>query len=654
MASGLSGLVAEASTEFLASGRDRRYGAANPFYVPTTAVVVHRSTRAPDDVGRIDLSRVEPISFITQDGWASDQRAEVPSLTLIVGQYGVGKTEVVHQLCSSVSSRPGVDAETAVLPISLARCPEFKNFSELAKQHKSDEQRAAALAHALFARIAEPPWTPDKIETQLLSAIRRGEVVLVLDGLDEVVSNRPELGMFFRALGRLLRGDDAVIRSRAVVTLRAEMLRTLVGADEAIDRSVNPKGVDQEIALHVLWIDFFGDSDIAAYLTARLEEGKAVYNQLSRQGELLTLLSRPLLLRIFCDLLYTPSGHALDEASRAVVITELAETPHVTKLLERFVALAADDLALIDSQQAISNFRWSREQLAVCALRLYRDRRSSLEPEDVRSILMPIRPDISSGNAAALSDELALQGIHKCPFLHRREGANQVHFSHRIFLEYFTALGMSMTVQRDAQASEFNEFDELVLNVDMRKFLKEILAGEWYRRTRLSYGFDRRDEWKARPTEVEFAELESLRRDLLDIMTNVPSTVDELEKAERRISTFLEYPSLVELHPRYLMYNFEAVAVYLSYFRLRQTGQEVDRRLKNVLQNLSNRASERLRSSETRSIRQSWELLIERCLDIALRLHYPWLRAMGPKLQSLIEKDDVRQRVEAILRETRA
>ena len=138
-----------------------------------------------------------------------------------------------------------------------------------------------------------------------------------------------------------------------------------------------------------------------------------------------------------------------------------------------------------------------------------------------------------------------------------------------MFLEYFTAEGLARDVE-EAQGPT-DEFNTLVLNVDMRKFLRfKIDAIPEFRSkfeepfhevTRYSYGLDNPEEW---PMGVEKfqglkAELDRTRIALLDGMTYPEQPEREVEE---QIDWFLGGQTKGR-HPKYLMYCYESVAVYI-------------------------------------------------------------------------------------------
>lgn len=82
-----------------------------------------------------------------------------------------------------------------------------------------------------------------------------------------------------------------------------------------------------------------------------------------------------------------------------------------------------------------------------------------------------------------------------------------------------------------------------------------------------------------------------------------------------------------EFHPRYLAYNYEAVAVYLAYQCWTGTAKAVRERLGKILSDRLTAASKT--PDGPAKCADAWELVIERALSIGLRLHYDWIGKMA-------------------------
>jgi hypothetical protein len=257
---------------------------------------------------------------------------------------------------------------------------------------------------------------------------------------------------------------------------------------------------------------------------------------------------------------------------------------------------------------------------------LYENGRNELDLDDVKDILGVTAP---SGRSTKSAQDI-LAGIHKLPFLQLPAGTNGttvVQFAHRIFFEYFVALGMRLT----EAGADFSAFDRLVLNVDMRKFLCGLMGeAKWYARTRRSYALQKKQwgEWKALELKADLGLCEQHRRILLASMTDPElHAQDEALRQQLEATIYWFLGNEREFHPRYLVYNYEAVAVYLVYQRWTATAKAARERLGSILADRLTAASKTLGGDETCA--DAWELLVERALSIGLRLRYDWIGPMA-------------------------
>jgi hypothetical protein len=382
------------------------------------------------------------------------------------------------------------------------------------------------------------------------------------------------------------------------------------------------------------------------------------YGDIYKDPQLLAMLRRPLLLRIFCDL-----GESWDESRKP--IHELLEIRHPAELIGAFIEQASSDPDLTGEQSRLANYRWNDSSLAERALELTRKGGSEMSIEDLRRCLTPIDPTRTANDRDTLTDDEVLEGVHKCPFLERASN-NRVHFAHRIFFEYFTALGMAE--QLNNAANRFIAFDEIVLNVDMRKLLKGIVSTDepeqewgslWGKRTKRSYGLEDLDEWKQDPDHPwDFQELDRNRLILLDSMTDPEAPPKETRDT---IRWFLDIQNRW-LHPRYLVYNYEAVAVYLWYNREADQNMELNGLFDKILKHRFKSVLKLLKKEGANLgvLRSPYELLVERVLDIGQRLRYAWSkRAAEPDRRRallsrrVITDDNTRSRIKGILQNIR-
>jgi hypothetical protein len=379
----------------------------------------------------------------------------------------------------------------------------------------------------------------------------------------------------------------------------------------------------------------------------------SIFDEVKLHPRLLEMLRRPLFLRIFCDVASYP------DFSLATLLTALQNNDGRTELLRTLTESAAGDPQLRDAQQLLVPVVWKPATLAAKALELYKAGRDRLTIEDVYDILAPApgaRVDIRG-----LSPEMALKGIHKCPFLQETSASPHLspeeevaEFGHKLFFEYFVARGMAEERPRNPGTGR-RMFDELVLSVDMRKFLRGFLPeDEWRRQTAYAYGLDDPGQWQPRLNEERRAALEAKRWMLLQSMTDPENLPRETVVA----IDWLLGDETGWLHPRYLIYNFEAVAVYLWYHRTSPEAPAIRERLGEVLEA---KLGELLAAPPPadHDMRRANALLIERILDIARRVRYLWGEAFGGDradeiLQAIDPEDpDIIQRIEKLLEDIR-
>lgn len=614
-----------------------------------------RPTEGPREHGTDSEVEVEeavsPLVFLTgirsprSAAHAARSVSEAPSVSLIVGTYGVGKTELTHQLCYYLLECRELYQTAEPLPINLALC-----HTHIPMLDRRVPPSGPEFAHLLFGHLFNRPYDGTWIESELLPAIRSGALFLILDGLDELASNsRQHLNFFSGLKEMLISPDDPAPRFQVVVSLRQEYL-------SVVDREGGKDLVDQlhhefsggYLPVYFLELDLFDDSRVQAYMESR---GLADewFEKVRQHKSLLIILYRPLLLRIFCDMALEPDTRKLLE--------NLPRYRSAAQLIADYVARVDDDREVNRARERMNTgFDWDLDAMASKCLDLYRKGQEEMETGDLRGLLKPEGAAPGAVHEAATEEEV-WRSIHKCPFFKRSERG--VRFAHRSFFEYFIARGVSIDMRERSQ-EKFSAFDELVLNVDTRKFLKSMMSEEeWYERTRRSYGLDHPEEWRDLDL-VKRQELERERRLLLDSMTE-PEKKDKewMQQIRTAVSTFLGRDH-DQLHPRYLTYNYEAVAVFL---KVNWWNEEVDSLKKDfggLLQTRLNKSIAELEAQPTPEdpLHSPRELLVERILSIAQRLRYPWAQSyLNPpteeRLLAALAEGDTRERIKSILDEIR-
>lgn len=579
-----------------------------------------------------------PVTFIT--GLALNGRplparaARRPSFSLVVGQYGLGKTTLMERSA--------------------------KHLTQFG--HLGLDPRPVLVRLVQRGRIVRPEATPEEFREFLfgpgggpsLEEIFGGGCLLLLDGLDEVAAGQKEHNAFFEHLAALVNAGATAGRPpgyHVVVSMRQEYL-TSVTRDDAQELTALIKShTVGEPHVNYLLLDWMEPGLARNFLGRRVSDGAALWDSLSRTHALREMLLRPLLLRIFSDLLRW----------RPELRGEVAKIRDAGDLLRRFVEVADTDQALAEGQRAITPYRWNRGLIAGKSLQLYREGRSAMTLDDVRDIIVDVDGTRANEKPEGVTDEEALKGIHKCPFLLLENipdvefdvrdrskwpvapAAPLVRFSHGVFFEYFTALGM---IPRD-ETGDFTAFDELVLNVDMRKFLRGMMGTEWYSRTLQSYALLEKDwhEWDMDLRAGQaFRRLNRVRIALLDLMTDPER---ELRVSGRRIEACIDWllNEQHQFHPRYLIYNFEAVAVYARSRTPTDKRPAITARFSEILRS-------RLQKIEAEGIdvSRAEHLLVERMLDIGQRLRLDWVRPYADDCSNLppIEDEDTQKRMRTI------
>jgi hypothetical protein len=593
-------------------GLDSRKGRGvnNPFYVPVLVQVTADSLSAEP----IEMQSTAVAQRLVD--LAANASLAMASICVCVGQYGLGKTELVFQICEQLRKETSCKA----IPITLNEC------------RKSVHQVIPGPSHGLeaFAQFLFSPLSGGEggefSADAILESIRSGKTILVIDGLDELGLRLPELQDFFQQLLDLVtKGHSGQVRSTVFVTVRREYLAGL-----GISTSVALFGFDprEAVALRLLFfrLGLFSDSHIEWYLSQRDQED--AFERLRKFPELLSILRRPLFLKVFADL--------FGDEARIKDLRYLAETP--VKLIAAFVEQQTE----ASQAESIGRFRWDNEKLTDKALRLYRLRRAELSIAEVGELLSTPKgqaPDI---------DEI-WSSIHKCPFL-IKTGENSVQFSHKIFIEYFTACALVAGVESESPAEQtFSPFDELVVDVDTRRFVRDMLGRErWIERTYYTYGFGDPSGWHVmkdgRDPKKMFPFLNEIRIQLLDYLTDPDQpNVDHVRRAIRR---FFGVEGL-HLHPSYLIYNYEAITIFLWYNRSDKRDAKIESHFTTLLKERFDDVRSRLALND--DSHPHWERLVERILSIADRLRIEQItRYRLDKLVECIADPTVKARIQYI------
>ena len=650
--------------------------ALTDFYVEVPAK--HRSLKGGKALegGTARLVPVDP--FIFASGFWDDPLITATSaqtsadpgfLGLVLGAYGNGKSELIYQLCHFLDRNRKSSSVPRIMPINLGSCR--RHLSKVEDKAPSWRDFASLI---LTQKLEEAGEDMGFVEHILRPAIQEGEILLALDALDELSFDGKTYTHFFAGLRAFLGIDDESSPShfRVLVSMRLEYQATMDPDYRGLIRNFNPleaPGISQ----HLLMLDFFGKPQIRYYLNNRCAGDKFSFRAIEKNLKLLDTLRRPLLLRIFGDLIQDSPPEVI-----ATLITEVEAPAH---LIQLYVERASEEM--VRDQQALFPYTWDNRRLARQSVKLFRNKRSNFKIDDLPPILNSFAHKDENLETLSLSEQDCLQGIHKCPFLLRSDsgGEPRVRFAHRSFLEYFTAQGLVDGLMEKIQREEMprsRDIDELVLNVDMRKFLRDLIELSQRRTklsemdfeaiTRRSYGLEGPPENWNLPEGTSYEEIQySYDRHRIRLMYAMTDPEDPMRTAgiQEEISWLLS-KDFREFYPGYLIYNYESVAVFITYHRWSPEGQRLRQEFSKVAQScfdwcreiLTPRGAKRSIRPDLHprkeALRPVFERLLERLLDIALRMRWRWVQFpdmvdQERQLLKLIGQGDTRSRVKSII-----
>lgn len=593
---------------------------------------------------------LNPVTFLTrifdeEEDFPNQLIARIPYFSFIVGQYGLGKTELVTQVCRFIlKSNEYQDSGIVPLPVTLASCRKYLKDKDM------------SFGEFLFNDILSPlNISFSEIENDLLSDIFDGRIILLLDGLDELIQLEgrsvelhkwflSSLAEFIATARQFSNGEEP--KFKIVVSLREEYLAMVSSTDAKNFReTIYPHFPDGNINLYFLNLTFFDESRIYAYLLKRKKDNYKDYHlleELAKNPDFKEIFHRPLLLRLLVDWL------EYETADLNKLIEKLQTYNHPAYFIRFYIDTIVNDNKLRKTQDQILECYWDPTLIARRCLLMTEEGRQVMKLNDVRNILVPV----TLAHVDDLTDEQVLAGIHKCPFLKKefkdKDQEILFRFSHKIFFEYFTVEGVWLDLQEGRAKNGFGAFDELVLSVDMRKFLKAFVGEKWYERTAIAYGLGEKDwiEWQytevsnGAPIDIknqeELNRLNEQRKIMLDTMSE-----PEEEKAgiEKTIHDFLSEEG--RYHPRYLVPNYEAITVFIWNNIWSDIGKEYYSRFEKTLKERTDFIVKGLEKQDFK-LNKEWLLLLERIFDIGYRLRFPWIRKLVDEnrknVESLLEK----------------
>jgi hypothetical protein len=582
--------------------------------------------------------------IIDQEDCSYQGIATPPCITCIVGEYGKGKTELIIQVTRfMLQSNKESKKKVLPLPINLALCrTQVEELNTLDKSNKVD-----SFSKLLFNHLSLPSEEIDLkfIKEELIPEIQKGNIFLLLDGLDELLSHQDNIErkheLFFDYLINFLNfnldNTNVDQQFNIAITMRLEYLWKICQPDA---RDLVQNFQAKLLApVYFLQVGFLTADNIKEYLnsiTIYSDIGEIIENN----PELLDILSRPLYLKLFSDLLLNCNNEKDEDFYNIIRVESIA------KLFEMFIGKISKEALPSEIDHPL--FKWNIEKLAKKVLEKFKNgEEEKFKDEELYDIL----DNLNDNNIE--DEQMRLSYIHKCPFLQKFSSEEFV-FSHRAFLEFFIAKAISLEIKND----EWLTFNEIVANVDMRKFLKYFAEKE---RNGESYDIITREgnamteEYKDRWKKVDgfecnennpvWSEYEKHRLVLLNSMifpekshSNLKESINFILNLNKDNEETFYIPS------EYLSYAYESIAVNLRYnafdLEYKKISEEFSSKLENKLNNHLNILMNLDDYPEIKNLIVSEKefMLIERILDICRRLRYEWIISSIDLIQNTIDK----------------
>lgn len=638
-------ILEAAVRQFRLRNPELRRGVRNPYHIEVPARLCRGRIPFTDWLSdpSIRAPSIEPAAYLVPElagaeppPYSGQTEAELPCIAFVVGDAGLGKTEFVYAFCQRLielrSGAPGGRAP-APLPVNLA-------------EHRFAFRDRFDLKTVLFGGLVaecdaqrDTPLADSFIDDMLLPAIRRGDIVLVLDGLDEVFVYSGQAKQFYIQLAGLLRSRDDEPPPQFLVILAARMEFFALCRTEAAHRELY--AAHAGVTIDFLRLRFFTHDEVEDYVHRRLRDSApAVMGRIEARSDIRVSLGRPLLLDIFCR---------LDQQA----LNRFLEKPTERILLDEFILGVSDYRHDLDGNRHL-RFLWNRDALGAASLHAFREGGNRFSIEQLEPLLHVIE-DGRRIPAHQMEKADLRAGIHKCPFLaldlSKPDSKQRYGFSHQLFFDYFIVHGMYCELKQRQEG--FSAFDAVVLTINMRRMLKEEADESgpdyWRARTKHSYGLTKEHEGSWPDGAKNWRELEDIRYTLLESMCIADVATQDIAKVDAAVKRFLGLDEEIWLHPAYRMYNYQAVSDWLMRTSLRPDAVEENAQLE-----LRKRFSELL----CQSLHETWRdigkapasdlarrhqgPLLERIVAIAKLMGLHWL---GEELENMNDEDGALSRV---------
>jgi hypothetical protein len=221
------------------------------------------------NVGRFYVPRESTLAAVTK--WLV--KTQSPYL-FVTGKSGVGKTNFVLELIDCIGRTPSPLVQRAVFLFAVGEYDLSKSFVEN--------------IGACLLRQHSPLPILGRADT-LMELVKDGEILLILDGLDEFVRlhSADECLPLFKSLKEHINP----IRSRVIITCRDHIYKRLKSSAH-----LNPEWAES------VPVDDLSEEEVRSALQNRLTRESSAYATIVANSSLLRIARRPLLLEMMCNI----------------------------------------------------------------------------------------------------------------------------------------------------------------------------------------------------------------------------------------------------------------------------------------------------------------------------------------------------------------
>ncbi len=408
----------------------------------------------------------------TQGITAATAKAGAPKLLVLLGDYGTGKTSHAVQYSRVLNTEVphpawpagGKAAQPRALYMDLAQ---LAGISELARLSLHD------LLGLMLAKQTGQRAASAEIDTVIAQA-RAGQLVLVYDGLDELLGNdRQVLHNLFGQLLKILEPDTRKLapgqnrpsQARLIISCRTHYFRDVEQQHAFFD--TRKRGIAKGSDYLCLTLLPWSPANVRSYLAKRLPQAQA--NELAQiidtTYNLQELASRPVLLAMMCEQV----GSLLRQVAQGQPITAA----------QLYTITVAEWIARDDGKHRITAFHKPLLMGALAAA-LWNDETESWSAQQLDGWLMHTLATLFPGQYSAEQTQALQDDLRTATFI-VRSGGEDFSFAHRSFAEYFLARFLLDALQACcagllAPVALRPLLPERALNVECLNFLQEMWA----------------------------------------------------------------------------------------------------------------------------------------------------------------------------------